>query len=151
MKRALILIATFFIAFSAFSQDYNRALGLRIGSAVGVSYKMFLKPEQAVEGILDLDVLYKDRMKFKATGLYLFHFKANVDGLTAFAGPGISAGIYLGDSSGFMMSLDGMVGIEYKFQQSPTVISIDWNPKIQMIKNAGFRAENFGVTFRFIL
>jgi len=151
MKRAITLITTLFIALTAFSQDYNRALGLRIGSAVGVSYKMFHKPERAFEVILDLDVLYKDRMKFKTSGFYLFHFKANVDGLNAFAGPGISAGIYLGDSSGFMMSLDGMVGIEYKFQQSPMVISLDWNPKIQMIKNAGFRSENFGVTLRFIL
>ncbi len=151
MKRASILIAALLITVTASSQDYFKALGLRIGSAVGVSYKMFHKPERAIEGILDLDILYRDRMKFKTSGFYVFHFKANVDGLSLFTGPGASAGIYLGDSSGFMMSLDGIIGMEYKFQQAPLVFSIDWNPKIQMIKNAGFRSENFGVTFRFIL
>ncbi len=151
-KRCLLIsIVLLFSLTSVFSQNYTRAIGLRIGSSIGASYKQFVNHSQAVEGILDLDILDKDHMKIKATGIYQFHFNVNVDGLTLFAGPGASAGIMVGNSSGFVLAVDGMAGIEYKFQNSPFAISFDWNPKVQIITNAGFKPDNFGLTLRYIL
>ncbi len=150
MKKSLLVTLFLIIVISASSQEYMKALGIRVGSAAGVSCKIFLKSDQAIQGILDLDIIKKDKIKIKTTGAYLFHFNVDVDGLSLFAGPGVSAGIYLVKPSGFMMSLDGMLGIEYKFQQSPIVLAIDWNPKIQMIKDPGFKSNNFGVTLGFI-
>lgn len=90
-------------------------------------------------------------MKLRATGIYQFHFDVNVDGLSLYAGPGASLGLFLGDSNGVLMAIDGMAGIEYKFENTPIAISFDWNPKVQIITNAGFKPGNFGLTIRYTL
>lgn len=151
MRKSLLLLTAIIIASGAFAQDYTTAIGLRLGSSIGASYKQFLEPSRAIEGILDLDILNGDQMKIKVTGIYQFHFDVNVDGLSLFAGPGASAGIYVGDSSGFLMAIDGMAGVEYKFLNVPIALSFDWNPKVQIITNAGFKPSNFGITVRYIL
>ena len=151
MKRLFILFTLLTIGTALFSQEYQSAVGLRIGSSLGVSYKKFLEPKKAIEGILSLNIFHRDEMKIELTGVYLFHFGLNVDGLKAFAGPGASAGIYVGDSSGFLMSIEGMAGFEYKFHSSPVALSFDWNPKIQMIKNAGLKGDSFAFTLRYVL
>lgn len=151
MKRGLIILVFTIIYSTIYSQNYTNAIGLRIGSSIGASYKEFISKDRAIEGILDLDILKKDEMKLKLSGIYQFHYNVNVDGLSLFAGPGASAGIYVGDSSGFMMSIDGMAGIEYKFHSSPIAVSFDWNPKVQIITDAGFKPNNFGLTIRYTL
>lgn len=151
MKKTLLIFAAFFMMSSAFAQEYTQAIGLRIGTSIGASYKQFIQPTRAIEGILDLDILDEDQMKIKVTGIYQFHFDVNVDGLSFFVGPGASAGIYIGDSSGFLMAIDGMAGVEYKFANAPIALSFDWNPKVQIITDAGFKPNNFGLTVRYTL
>lgn len=151
MKRVVLVLILILSGSLLFAQNYNRAIGLRLGSGVGASYKQFIKPTAAVEGIIDMGILTPDHKKLNVTGIYQFHFNVNVDGLSLYAGPGLSAGIYVGDASGFIMAIDGMAGVEYKFQNSPLALSFDWNPKIQMIKNAGLHSDNFGLTLRFTL
>ena len=151
MKRFLVLFTLLSIGSTLFSQEYKSAVGLRLGSSLGVSYKNFIEPNKAIEGVLDLDILYRNEMKVEVKGLYLFHFGLNVDGLSAFAGPGVSAGIYVGDSSGYIMSIEGMAGFEYKFHNSPIALSFDWNPRLQMIKSAGLKGDGFAITIRYVL
>ncbi len=151
MKRFLVLFTLLSIGSTLFSQEYKSAVGLRLGSSLGVSYKKFIQPNKAIEGVLDLDILYRNEMKVEVKGLYLFHFGLNVDGLSAFAGPGVSAGIYVGDSSGYIMSIEGMAGFEYKFHNSPIALSFDWNPRLQMIKSAGLKGDGFAITIRYVL
>lgn len=151
MRKIVLLLTAIIITSGAFAQDYTKAIGLRIGSSIGASYKQFMLPSQAIEGILDLDILDSDKMKIKVTGIYQFYFDVDIDGLSLFAGPGASAGIYVGDSSGFLMAIDGMAGVEYKFRNAPIALSFDWNPKVQIITNAGFKPDNFGLTIRYTL
>lgn len=151
MRKIVLLLTVIIITNGAFAQDYTKAIGLRIGSSIGASYKQFMLPSQAIEGILDLDILDSDKMKIKVTGIYQFYFDVDIDGLSLFAGPGASAGIYVGDSSGFLMAIDGMAGVEYKFRNAPIALSFDWNPKVQIITNAGFKPDNFGLTIRYTL
>ncbi|MFA6758084.1 MAG: hypothetical protein WCR61_02020 [Bacteroidales bacterium] len=151
MRKIVLLLTAIIITNGVFAQDYTKAIGLRIGSSIGASYKQFMLPSQAIEGILDLDILDSDKMKIKVTGIYQFYFDVDIDGLSLFAGPGASAGIYVGDSSGFLMAIDGMAGVEYKFRNAPIALSFDWNPKVQIITNAGFKPDNFGLTIRYTL
>lgn len=151
MRKIVLLLTAIIITNGSFAQDYTKAIGLRIGSSIGASYKQFMLPSQAIEGILDLDILDSDKMKIKVTGIYQFYFDVDIDGLSLFAGPGASAGIYVGDSSGFLMAIDGMAGVEYKFRNAPIALSFDWNPKVQIITNAGFKPDNFGLTIRYTL
>lgn len=151
MRKIVLFSAFLFIGLNLAAQDYTRSIGLRIGSSIGASYKEFIRPSTAIEGILDLDILDEDKMKLKLSGFYQFHFNVDVDGLSLYAGPGASAGIYVGDESGFMMSVDGIGGVEYKFHNAPIALSFDWNPKVQIINDAGFKPSNFGLTIRYTL
>lgn len=151
MRKIVLFSAFLFIGLNLAAQDYTRSIGLRLGSSIGASYKEFIRPSTAIEGILDLDILDEDKMKLKLSGFYQFHFNVDVDGLSLYAGPGASAGIYVGDESGFMMSVDGIGGVEYKFHNAPIALSFDWNPKVQIINDAGFKPSNFGLTIRYTL
>ncbi len=153
MKKSLLILTALLISFSAFSQNYSKAVGLRLGSSIGVSYKEFLTAGTAGEGIFDVDIIGKDYMKIKAAGYYQFVFDTNVDGLAFYAGPGISAGVFVNGEykNNFVMSLDAMGGVEYKFRNVPLVLSFDWTPKLQIITDAGLKSANFALTLRYTL
>ncbi|MEN6618873.1 MAG: hypothetical protein ABFC28_05185 [Rikenellaceae bacterium] len=151
MKKSLLIFVALFISLSAFSQNYSKSIGLRMGSSIGASYKKFLTTKTAFETILDMDIIGRNHEKIKGSGYYLYHFDVNVDGLSLYAGPGASAGVFVdGDyKNNFVMSFDGMGGIEYKFNNTPIVLACDWTPKFQFITNAGIKSGNFGLTVRF--
>ncbi len=151
MKRTLLVLATILLSINLFSQNYNRAIGFRLGSSIGISYKQFLAQDRAVETIFDLDIIGRNSMKVKAACFYQYHFDVKVDGLSVYAGPGASAGVLLqGDyKNNFAMSIDGIGGIEYKFNNVPVVLAFDWNPKFQFVTETGFKPGNFGLTVRY--
>ncbi|MFA6334055.1 MAG: hypothetical protein WCX48_00670 [Bacteroidales bacterium] len=151
MKKSLLVVVALLISFSAFSQNYSKAIGFRLGSSVGASYKQFLTAGTAVEGIFDLDIIGNDNTKIKGSGYYQFHFDVNVDGLSLYAGPGASAGVFIDGKykNNFVMSIDAMGGVEYKFNNVPIVLAFDWTPKLQIISDAGFKPANFALTVRY--
>jgi len=151
MKRPLLIIVALFLTLSAFSQNYKKAIGFRAGSSVGVSYKEFLSDIDAAEAIFDIDFTNRRHTKVKGSVYYLRHFDVNVDGLSLYAGPGTSAGVIIEGiyQNNFVMSLDIMGGVEYKFNNVPVVLSCDWTPKYQFITLAGFSPGNFGLTVRY--
>jgi hypothetical protein len=149
MKKLLLTLGLL-VAFGAMNaQNYDRSIGLRLGTSIGASYKEYLNKDRAVEGILDLDIFERDMMKLNVTGIYQFVYNTEAEGLNLYYGPGASVGVYLGDTNGLMLAINGMAGIEYKFPDSPVSISLDWNPRVQIITNAGFKPANFGLTLRY--
>ncbi|MDD4638584.1 MAG: hypothetical protein PHT63_02340 [Bacteroidales bacterium] len=152
MKRVLFTMLFTVLCILGFSQSYQKAAGLRAGSSLGLSYKQCLSPVKAVEGIADLDIIGRNFMKFKVSGYYLHHFDMDAEGLTLFAGPGASAGLYVSGEykDKLILSLDLMGGIEYKFPNAPFILAFDWNPKLQMITDAGFKPASFGLTARYV-
>jgi len=149
MKKLFLVAALMSGLQGAAQAGYQDGVDAAKAGSIGASYKHFLNSTQAIEGILDLDIFEKDQMKIKATGIYQFHFDVNVDGLALYAGPGASVGLFLGDTNGVHDAIDGMAGIEYKFDNVPLALSFDWNPKVQIITNAGFKPANFGLTLRY--
>ncbi|OJV19526.1 MAG: hypothetical protein BGO30_06540 [Bacteroidetes bacterium 41-46] len=153
MKRIIIAAAALLITTAALSQNYKTAIGLRTGTTLGASVKHFISQPGALEGILDVDLVRHDEMKIKATGLYEYHFDVNVDGLYLYAGAGATAGVHVAGlySKQFMMGIDLIGGVEYKFNNIPLALSADWNPRIQLISNPGFKVPNLGFTVRYII
>lgn len=151
IKRGFLVALLSLFSSGLFGQEYVRAVGVRLGTSVGASYKEFVKPTQAIEGILDLDLFREGTMALNLTGLYKFQYRLTNDGLSWFIGPGASAALLLGDVTAFFMSLDGILGVEYKFQNAPIALSLDWNPKLILIRNAGFVPDNFALSVRFTL
>ncbi|MDX9781392.1 MAG: hypothetical protein RBT35_00240 [Bacteroidales bacterium] len=153
MKKLIIATAALILSTAAFSQNYKTAIGLRTGTTLGASVKHFISQPGALEGILDVDLVSHNEMKIKATALYEYHFDVNVDGLYVYAGAGATAGVHVAGlySKQFLMGLDLIGGVEYKFNNIPLALSADWNPRIQLISNSGFKAPNFGFTIRYII
>lgn len=150
MKKLLVIAAALLISISSFAQNYDKAIGLRIGSGVGITYKQFLNPGQAIEANLGLNELFSnDNLNLVVGANYQFHFDVNVPGLTLYAGPGASLGLFLGEHNDFLLSIDGIGGIEYKFNNVPIALSLDWKPQLQLISDVHFRATNFGLGVKY--
>jgi hypothetical protein len=153
MKKIVLIAVALLVATTAFSQNYKTSLGLRAGSSVGASLKHFINEQDALEAIVDVDIVRHDELKIRAGGFYERHFDVNVDGFALYAGAGASAGVHVSGlySKQFMISLDLIGGAEYKFNNVPIAISADWTPRVQLISNTGLKMPNFALTFRYII
>jgi hypothetical protein len=128
MKKIILTfsLAVCFIAF-ANAQDYKTALGLRAGWNQGLTIKHFISGKSALEGLLAWHY-----SGFEITGLYEVHNRAfDVERLNWYYGGGAHIGFY-GNSydggSGTFIGLDGILGLEYNFNDLPINISLDWKP-----------------------
>src|SRR5512133_2207271 len=101
---ALILITV--ISLGAKAQDYKTGIGLRGGTAWGLTLKHFVSEKSAFEGFL-----YAYQHGFNVTGLYEIHNNAfDVDNLNWYFGFGAHVGNYNDpdtDLSDFVLGADG--------------------------------------------
>lgn len=164
MKKTLFVAALFFI-FSAFAeevqaQNYDSAIGLRLGYPSSVSYKMFLNDSHAVEGY----VSYRRNSGWSWIGIsaaYQVHSPIDaVDGLQWYWGGGAGAYIWtFNDTSGFYdnygttsFGIQGYLGLDYTFANVPINVSIDWVPTYFLNGYGdGFGADNGAIAVRYIL
>ncbi|AGY53963.1 hypothetical protein BRDCF_p1336 [Bacteroidales bacterium CF] len=151
MKKAIIIISALLITLSAKGQDYERAVGARLGTSIGASYKQFVTAGSAFEVVTSLDLIGKNDRKLTLSAYGEYHYNLGVDGLSLFGGPGVSYGLYVaGDyRDGAVFSIDLISGVEYKLPDYPFILSFDWNPQLQMVTNAGIKPANFGLSFRY--
>ena len=79
--------------------------------------------------------------------LYEWHFPVtSVEHLQWFAGGGAYTAYR--DKTAFVGAA-GIVGVDYKFQDIPLNISIDWKPELNVIESVGFEASGVGFSARF--
>ena len=138
MKKVIILFLIF-TSFQAVSQDYKNALGVRGGWPSGVTFKTFIAPDRALEGILS-----GYRGGFEITGLYELHQQAfDVPYLKLYYGPGMHIGLFSDNvllpsyyhtrrGRGFLLGLDAVLGIEYTFTEVPFVVGFDLKPALDL-------------------
>ena len=139
--RKIFFIALFaVVSFSMHAQDYQKAVGLRLGLPLGLSYKTFMSPKNALEGIVDLDIFDKGLTKLTVSGFYVWQWQiSQVKGLSWYAGPGASAGMFLyKGGSDFNVSINGMIGVEYKIPNIPLVVAADYAPRFYLLNSAGY-------------
>jgi hypothetical protein len=149
MKQLLIMaaIAMLSLCFSTHSnaQEYQSAIGARLGSPVSLSYKTFLGGSS---NAIELFVNYRGRLglfnnygwnRYGAGGAYLVHFPIEdvLDGLFWYAGGGASVyfwgyddSIIFNDADNLSFGIQGYIGFDYKVEDMPLNISIDWSPNI---------------------
>ncbi|OOQ58243.1 hypothetical protein [Mucilaginibacter pedocola] len=141
------------------AQDYKTAVGLKFGGYEnGLSVKYFVDEGTALEGILGLR-----SHGAVLTGLYELHQSAfNTAGLKFYYGFGahlgsIGKGAYKAfgkdqyyDSTHILIGADGVLGLEYKIQESPIAISLDLNPRLELATGPFFDlAPGLGVKYTF--
>lgn len=149
-----LLLLTFCLASSSFSQNYNTGIGFRGGLYNGLTIKHFIGSTKAIEGIIS------SRWEgFELTGLYEYqnHF-AGAERLNYYIGFGGHIGFWNGDNTNWgtsgtdytVVGLDGILGLEYNFVEIPINIGIDWKPEINLFGYTGMWADGGALSIRYI-
>lgn len=148
----LTLIATFAIQLSSKAQGYDNAIGGRFGAANGITFKTTLGDNK----MLDLIANFRSNNTynyFRVTGLYeVYKPIANAGGLNYYYGIGGSIGSVKYkpyNSSDLYLSVDGVLGLDYKFADAPINVSLDWKPAIELTPDTDFDASGVGLSLRF--
>lgn len=149
-----ILLLSFVLTFHAKSQEYVNSVGIRGGLSQGITYKHFVTTTDAIDGILAVRW-----GGFYITGLYERHTGAfDVDHLYFYYGAGAHIGFWDGDPNPWfdenrgytVIGIDGVIGLEYVFQEIPFNIALDWKPALNLIGTTGFWGEELALSLRFI-
>jgi hypothetical protein len=154
MKKQVILsafAAIFFISTSTAQskgQDYTTALGVKLLDGAGITLKHFISDKHALEGI----GFFWSRGA-RITGLYEIHFDINgAPGLKWYVGPGAHIGFYNTKyGGGSWAGIDGVLGLDYKINNAPLNLSIDWQPSFEFGTGRGFTGNwgGFGIRYTF--
>lgn len=137
---------------------YETALGVKVwGDGGGISIKHFINStDHALEGI---GYFWNRGARF--VGLYEFHgeFSPGADGLMWYVGPGAHIGFYNdryydnrypdGNGSGSFIGIDGVLGLDYKFEGAPINLSLDWQPSFEFGDTRGFIGSWGGLGIRY--
>ncbi len=134
------------ISLTASAQEYKKAIGIRLGPnsanvTAGFTGKYFLNEKAAVEGIIGIN------NGIGICGLYELHFPIDaVSHLSWFAGAG--GYVAFRNSSAFIGGA-GIVGLDYKFEEIPLNLSLDWKPELNLISRISFESSGIGLSARF--
>lgn len=128
---------------TAHSLEYKTAAGIKVWDGVGLSLKTFIQDKAALEFIG-----FFNSARARVTGLYEFHGDLNTEGnLKWYIGPGAHVGFYKGNNT--LVGIDGVVGLDYKFNELPLNISLDWQPSFEFSKGYGFAGGWGGLGIRY--
>jgi hypothetical protein len=145
MKK-IFLLAIIILSTNSFSQSYKTAIGLKGGypSLGGLNLKKMLSSGTAAEfslggydGGLVISGLFEIQNPLpEPNGLYWY------------LGVGPTVGSVRGS---FLLTANGVLGIEYTFQDLPINIALDTGPVIQLIGNRNLFSWGGGLAVRYAL
>lgn len=154
MKKQIILsmltLVIFITAATAQSKGrtYTTALGVKFLDGAGITLKHFISERDALEGIG-----FFWNQGARITGLYELHYDINgAPGLKWYVGPGVHIGFYnTKNGGGSWAGIDGVLGLDYKINNAPLNLSIDWQPSFEFGTGRGFTGNwgGFGVRYTF--
>jgi len=148
MKR---LFLTFLVAITigifttARAQDYRFALGVRLSNSTptlnnSVSAKYFVTNQTAVEGLISFG------SRFGIGALLEIHKPLSGAGFSWFYGGGAYIGFQSNDT---YLGPTGIIGLDYKFNNIPLNLSLDWKPELDIIPSINFVPDAFALSARF--
>ena len=153
MRRLLLIGVFLLISFTSKAQDeYVNAIGLRGGLFNGVTFKHFVTPSTAIEGMLT-----SRWSGYQITGLMEHHRDIReLDGFRWFYGYGAHIGFYeghyvtWGNNNNYMVvGIDGIIGIEYLIPNIPISLSLDWKPYFNFMGYSGFAGDDGALGIRY--
>jgi hypothetical protein len=142
MKKLLLVLA--FICANQFASAQE--IGIRFGDVSG--------GDVAVDGVFSLGKFSRvhANISFGDGGVGLdalwdFLYKP-VDGesLKWYVGAGPSMVI----NDDFLIGASGEIGLEYRFQEAPIAIGLDWRPTLWILEDTEFHAGGFGLNVRYV-
>jgi hypothetical protein len=135
------------------ANTYSRAFGVKMYPGA-LTYKKFNKQNIATEaiGYFNLD-------GFSLTMLKEFHTPViDVENLSWYYGYGAHLGIWSDEwkknnvktgNSNIAVGLDGIIGLDYKFNNVPFNFSIDWQPSFSIIQSYFNNQGGIGIRYTF--
>ena len=156
-KIVIILLLTAGTAISnrVSAQEYKTALGVRLSSSAAavnnsISIKHFINEKAAIEGLFS----FGDPLAFGA--LLELHKPFPSSGLKYYYG----GGAYLSfiktfnpnkqiNETNASFGAQGVIGLDYKFNNVPLNISLDWKPELNLVSDINFEPAAIGFTVRF--
>jgi hypothetical protein len=147
----LFLLASFSIAQaqskSTNGHSYRTALGVKVWDGGGISLKHFFDGSSNAGELIG----YFWNRGARFTGLYEIHGPINgAPGLKWYIGPGAHIGFYNTKwGGGSFAGIDGVIGLDYKFNGAPINISIDWQPSFEFGDGRGFYGNWGGLGIRY--
>ncbi len=161
MKKILFVLAFVFgtlYSNNISAQDYNSAIGLRLGSPIAASYKTFLNEAGAIElfvGFRSHGIIGFRSNSVYFGGLYQHHFDIPaVEGLRWYIGGGVAGQLYsysFTNTTDFYLNIALNGGAEYTFADIPLALSVDYVPLIGIIGGGGFYGGWASFNARYIL
>jgi len=165
----LLLFVASFLCFShtAEAQEYNSAIGARLGRPLSASYKNFISEQGAIElfgNFRTRGVLTSYRWtRLGLGGAYQHHIDLDIDdleGLKWYVGGGATAylwtysnDVFFEGSDNFTFGVQGYVGLDYALEDTSLNLSLDWVPTIFLGDGyvSGFGASYGALSIRYIL
>ena len=154
-----IIILLLLISFQASGQDFMRSAGIRGGLTSGLSYRGYLNPELAYEGL----------MSFRGNGLQFTILRQHFEPTLWHISNGFFATYGYGGHLGFtnsythehlfrtvhrsdkkfspLVGLDGYLGIEYHFPGIPVQVGLDYKPFFEISLRQYFQMSAWDVAF----
>lgn len=158
MKNLLYVIVILFGSISMTqAQDYNSAVGLRLGYPLSVTYKKFLNENTAAEAFAGYSSI-GTYSEFRVNAAYLIHNEFDdVERLKWYYGGGAGVAFlsynafHVGNRGGVGLALSGYLGLEYTLEDAPVSFSIDWVPTFFIGGIGAFRPGYGALAARYIL
>lgn len=154
---ALVMITAILSVTNLQAQDfgYKTALGVRLSSSNAmvsnsVSLKHFVNSKMAIEGLLS----FGDPLAIGA--LVEMHNPLSAQGLSWYYGGGgyisflktVNANTQKTNTDP-NFGAQGVIGLDYKFNNIPLNISLDWKPELNIVSDINFEPAAIGFTARF--
>ena len=141
MRNSLVILVLFAVTTFSYSQNYKTAIGVKGGypGYGSLNGKHFLNSKTAIEGSIGggTNTLWLQ-------GLYELNFSLE-QGLNWYAGGGANVGFYSFKNtitnertSNMILGLNGILGIEYTFEDFPLNVALDTGPNLRIINSFGF-------------
>jgi hypothetical protein len=137
------------------AQGYKTALGVRLSSSNAmqnnsISIKQFISDKMAIEGLLTfgdplaLGALVELQKPLSPAGLSYFY---GAGGYVSFVKKVNVSGSKTSTDPNF--GVQGVAGLDYKFNNIPLNISLDWKPELNIVSDINFEPAAIGFSARF--
>ena len=129
----LLVLAGLFVVNEVSAQKYDAAVGARAGYYLTGTYKKFITESNAFEVYAG----FSGYGGLVVGGLFQIHKpleQAGIDNLDWYYGGGAYAGTYgWWSGSSFVAGVNLNIGLDYKFDEFPINVSLDWAPGINVV------------------
>ncbi len=156
MKRLFtIMLVLVALTLGAQAQSYKSAIGLRGGEPSGINFKTFLGSGTAIDLVAGTGYFGHN---LNVSAFYEWQKPTDwAPGIDWFIGPGAHIGIWTGDysddyNSNLIVGLDGIIGLEYTFDDIPLNLSVGIGPAFHLMGGPNnWYYWNGGIAIRYVL